>query len=34
MNTLHRDLAGYRHQYPNLRWPGDAGLAVSFVLNV
>lgn len=34
MNTLHRDLAGYRHQYPNLRWPGDTGLAVSFVLNV
>jgi peptidoglycan/xylan/chitin deacetylase (PgdA/CDA1 family) len=34
MNTLHRDLAGYRHQYPNIRWPGGVGLAVSFVLNV
>jgi allantoinase len=29
-----RDLAGYGWNYPALRWPGDAGLAVSFVLNV
>jgi allantoinase len=29
-----RDFAGYRGTYPALRWPGDAGLAVSFVLNV
>ena len=30
----HRDFSGYRWNYPTLRWPGDAGLAVSFVLNV
>ncbi len=29
-----RDLAGYRWRYPDFRWPGHAGLAVSFVLNV
>ena len=29
-----RDFAGYRGNYPVLRWPGDTGLAVSFVLNV
>jgi peptidoglycan/xylan/chitin deacetylase (PgdA/CDA1 family) len=29
-----RDLAGYRGRYPAMRWPGGAGLAVSFVLNV
>jgi peptidoglycan/xylan/chitin deacetylase (PgdA/CDA1 family) len=29
-----RDFAGYRWSYPALRWPGGAGLAVSFVLNV
>ena len=29
-----RDFSGYRWNYPALRWPGDAGLAVSFVLNV
>lgn len=29
-----RNLAGYRGQYPQFRWPGGAGLAVSFVLNV
>jgi peptidoglycan/xylan/chitin deacetylase (PgdA/CDA1 family) len=29
-----RDFSGYRWNYPKLRWPGDAGLAVSFVLNV
>ena len=30
----HRDFSGYRWNYPTLRWPGDAGLTVSFVLNV
>lgn len=29
-----RDFSGYRWNYPSLRWPGGAGLAVSFVLNV
>lgn len=29
-----RDFDGYRGRYPAFRWPGDAGLAVSFVLNV
>lgn len=29
-----RDLAGYRGAYPTFRWPGDTGLALSFVLNV
>lgn len=29
-----RDLAGYGANPPNVRWPGDAGLAVNFVLNV
>lgn len=29
-----RDFAGYGWNYPALRWPGNAGLAVSFVLNV
>jgi allantoinase len=29
-----RDLAGYRGRYPDIRWPGGAGLAVSFVLNI
>jgi allantoinase len=29
-----RDLDGYRGRYPQFRWPGGAGLAVSFVLNV
>ncbi|QHI97798.1 polysaccharide deacetylase family protein [Xylophilus rhododendri] len=29
-----RDFSGYRWNYPSLRWPGDAGLALSFVLNV
>jgi allantoinase len=29
-----RDLAGYGWRYPEFRWPGGAGLAVSFVLNV
>ena len=28
------DFAGYRGHWPALRWPGDAGLAVSFVLNI
>lgn len=31
---MSRDFAGYRWQYPDFRWPGNAGLAVSFVLNV
>ena len=31
---MQRDLRGYATQYPNVRWPGDARLAVSFVLNV
>ena len=34
MNSTPRDFSGYRWNYPTLRWPGDAGLAVSFVLNV
>jgi peptidoglycan/xylan/chitin deacetylase (PgdA/CDA1 family) len=29
-----RDFAGYQGREPAFRWPGDAGLAVSFVLNV
>ena len=29
-----RDFLGYGGRYPALRWPGDKGLAVSFVLNV
>lgn len=29
-----RDFAGYQGRYPSFRWPGGAGLAVSFVLNV
>jgi allantoinase len=29
-----RDFDGYRGRYPALHWPGGAGLAVSFVLNV
>lgn len=29
-----RDFSGYRWNYPAFRWPGGAGLAVSFVLNV
>ena len=33
-NHLKRDFSGYRWNYPALRWPGDKGLAVSFVLNV
>jgi peptidoglycan/xylan/chitin deacetylase (PgdA/CDA1 family) len=28
-----RDFRGYGRELPALRWPGDAGLAVSFVLN-
>ncbi|MCZ2496560.1 polysaccharide deacetylase family protein [Xylophilus sp. Kf1] len=34
MRTDNRDFSGYRWHYPQLRWPGDRGLAVSFVLNV
>lgn len=33
MNRL-RDLAGYGANPPDIRWPGGAGLAVNFVLNV
>ena len=33
MNSA-RDFSGYRWNYPSLRWPGGAGLAVSFVLNI
>ena len=33
-NPPARNFSGYRWNYPALRWPGDAGLAVSFVLNV
>src|SRR6056297_241693 len=29
-----RDLAGYGAHPPQIRWPGGAGLAVNFVLNV
>lgn len=29
-----RDLSGYGAEPPSLRWPGGAGLAVNFVLNV
>ncbi|MFZ4760209.1 MAG: polysaccharide deacetylase family protein, partial [Burkholderiaceae bacterium] len=29
-----RDFDGYRGRYPAMHWPGGAGLAVSFVLNV
>ncbi len=32
--TTTRDLHGYADQYPNARWPNDAQLAVSVVLNV
>ena len=34
MSARTRDFDGYRGRYPVFRWPGDAGLAVSFVLNV
>ena len=29
-----RDLIGYGAHPPDIRWPGGAGLAVNFVLNV
>ncbi|MBC7734516.1 MAG: polysaccharide deacetylase family protein [Bacteriovorax sp.] len=32
--SMPRDFSGYRWNYPALRWPGNAGLAVSFVLNI
>lgn len=32
--TDRRDLRGYGGMPPNIRWPGDAPLAVSFVVNV
>ena len=28
-----RDFIGYANRVPNIRWPGNAGLAVNFVLN-
>jgi len=31
---MERDLRGYANQYPDVRWPDRARLAVSFVLNV
>ena len=31
---MSRDLKGYQHQYPAVKWPGGARVAVSFVLNV
>ena len=31
---MERDLRGYANQYPDVRWPDGARLAVSFVLNV
>jgi len=34
MGAIDRDLSGYRGRYPDIRWPGGAGLALSFVLNV
>lgn len=34
MNAPPRDFLGYQGRYPALRWPGGAGLALSFVLNV
>ncbi len=33
-NTDDRDFAGYRGAIPAIRWPGDARLAVSLVVNV
>jgi peptidoglycan/xylan/chitin deacetylase (PgdA/CDA1 family) len=33
MNTLPRDLMGYRGAPPRVRWPSDARVAVSFVVN-
>jgi peptidoglycan/xylan/chitin deacetylase (PgdA/CDA1 family) len=32
--TRRRDLAGYGAHPPDIRWPGGAGLALNFVLNV
>ncbi|WP_375552269.1 polysaccharide deacetylase family protein [Rhodophyticola porphyridii] len=32
--TRPRDLAGYGANPPDIRWPGGAGLAVNFVLNI
>jgi hypothetical protein len=32
--TTDRDFAGYREKEPNIRWPGDARLAVSVVVNI
>lgn len=32
--VMERDFAGYRAGFPDVRWPGGAGLAVSVVVNV
>jgi allantoinase len=32
--TAPRDFAGYRGGEPDIRWPGDARLALSLVVNV
>jgi peptidoglycan/xylan/chitin deacetylase (PgdA/CDA1 family) len=34
MQNGHRDLVGYGRSPPNPRWPGDARLAINFVLNI
>ena len=31
---MSRDFAGYANQYPNVRWPHGAQLAVAVVLNI
>ena len=31
---MSRDFAGYANQYPDIRWPNGAQLAVSVVLNI
>lgn len=33
-DLMTRDLYGYGNQYPDVRWPDEARLAVSLVLNV
>jgi len=32
-HVSHRDLAGYRGKPPNPRWPNDARVALSLVVN-
>jgi allantoinase len=34
MRDGHRDLVGYGRNSPHPRWPNDARLAISFVLNI